>query len=92
MYPKNFELTTLSAQFIIASLRATINQKQWNYVSKLTRTDVLKMTIHLPLKPNTNPNNYTQSDIDWDYMEKFMENMQNKAKARLDKLSVNFTN
>mgnify|MGYP000866259077 CR=1 FL=1 len=35
---------------------------------------------------NSDRYQYTESDIF------LMENMQNKAKARLDKLSVNFTN
>ena len=65
---------------------------QFSYSDQLSAGALHDLAIKLPLKPNTDPNKYTQDDIDWEYIECFMENMQNKAASRLDKLSVNFTN
>ena len=87
MYPKNFELTDLTALFMIATLRATIDQRKWDYTNKLNRTTVIEMRVKLPLKPTANPSDYTQEDIDWDYMESFMLQFQNLAKNRLEQLS-----
>lgn len=86
MYPKNFELTDLTALFMIATLRATIDQRKWDYTNKLNRTTVIEMRVKLPLKPTANPSDYTQEDIDWDYMEGFMSRVQDEAKERLDNL------
>ena len=87
MYPKNFELTDLTALFMIATLRATIDQRKWDYTNKLNRTTVIEMHVRLPLKPTANSSDYTQEDIDWDYMESFMLQFQNLAKNRLEQLS-----
>lgn len=86
MYPKTFQLTTNVAKFMIASLRASINKYSWNYTNKLTRTFITSTTIKLPLKPSANPSNYTQDDIDWDYMENFMKTIEEKAQTRLKTL------
>jgi len=86
MYPKNFELTDLTALFMIATLRATIDQRKWDYTNKLNRTTVIEMRVKLPLKPTANPSDYTQEDIDWDYMESFMLRVQDAAKERLANL------
>ena len=43
-------------------------------------------TITLPLKPGTNLADYTQDDIDWNYMEQFMSRVQDAAKERLANL------
>lgn len=88
MYPKNFELTDLTALFIIATLRATIDQCKWDYTNKLNRTAVIKMRVKLPLKSGTDLENYSQSDIDWDFMEKFMGQFQELAKNRLEQLNL----
>ena len=86
MYPKKFELTDLTALFMIATLRATIDQRKWDYTNKLNRTTVIKMHVKLPLKQGTNPADYSQEDIDWDYMEGFMSRVQDAAKERLANL------
>lgn len=83
MYPKNFELTDLTALFMIATLRATIDQRKWDYTNKLNRATVIEMNVKLPLKQGTNPSDYSQDDIDWDYMESFMSRVQDAAKERL---------
>lgn len=86
MYPKTFQLTTNVAKFMIASLRASINKYSWNYTNKLTRTFITSTTVKLPLKPSANPSDYTQDDIDWDYMENFMKIIEEKAQTRLKTL------
>lgn len=86
MYPKKFELTDLTALFMIATLRATIDQRKWDYTNKLNRTTVIKMHVKLPLKQGTNLADYSQEDIDWDYMESFMSRVQDAAKERLANL------
>lgn len=86
MYPKTFKLTIHVAKFMIASLRASINKYSWNYTNKLTRTFISSTTIKLPLKPSADPTNYTQKDIDWDYMETFMKTIETKAHDRLKTL------
>lgn len=86
MYPKAFQLTTNVAKFMIASLRASINKYSWNYTNKLTRTFISSTTIKLPLKPSADSSNYTQDDIDWDYMENFMKIIEEKAQTRLKTL------
>lgn len=86
MYPKNFELTDLTALFMIATLRATIDQRKWDYTNKLNRTTVIEMHVKLPLKQGTNPADYSQNDIDWHYMESFMSRVQDAAKKRLANL------
>ena len=86
MYPKTFQLTTNVAKFIIASLRASINKYSWNYTNKLTRTFITSTTIKLPLKPSTDPSNYTQDDIDWNYMKTVMSRVTTHAKERLASL------
>ena len=86
MYPKTFKLTIHVAKFMIASLRASINKYSWNYTNKLTRTFISSTTIKLPLKPSADPTNYTQKDIDWNYMETFMKTIETKAHDRLKTL------
>ena len=86
MYPKTFKLTIHVAKFMIASLRASINKYSWNYTNKLTRTFISSTTIKLPLKPSADPTNYTQKDINWDYMETFMKTIEKKAHERLKTL------
>lgn len=86
MYPKTFELTIDVAKFMIASLRASINKYSWDYTNKLTRTFISSTTIKLPLKPSADPSNYTQEDIDWDYMDSFMQAIEEKAHERVASL------
>lgn len=86
MYSRTFKLTIHVAKFMIASLRASINKYSWNYTNKLTRTFISSTTIKLPLKPSADPTNYTQKDIDWNYMETFMKTIETKAHDRLKTL------
>ena len=39
------------------------------------------MRTQLPVKPNTDPSNYTQEDIDWDYMASYVRVMEKRVIA-----------
>ena len=59
---------------------------QASFTNKLRGPWYIEQTIPLPLKPDTNPADYSQEDIDWDYMESFMSRVQDAAKERLANL------
>lgn len=59
---------------------------QASFTNKLRGTWYVVQTIPLPLKHGTNPADYSQADIDWDYMESFMSRVQDAAKERLANL------
>lgn len=59
---------------------------QASFTNKLRGTWYVVQTIPLPLKHGTNPADYSQADIDWDYMEGFMSRVQEAAKERLANL------
>lgn len=61
-------------------------QNKASFINKLRGSWYIKQTIPLPLKPSANPSNYTQKDIDWDYMENFMKTIEKKAHNRLKSL------
>lgn len=68
---------------------ATVFQKFQNeasFTNKLRGSWYIQQTIKLPLKPSADPSNYTQEDIDWDYMEAVMSRVTEKAKERLASL------
>lgn len=59
---------------------------QASFTNKLRGTWYVVQTIPLPLKHGTNPADYSQADIDWDYMEGFMSRVQEAATERLANL------
>ena len=64
---------------------ATVFQKFQNeasFTNKLRGSWYIQQSIKLPLKPSADPSNYTQEDIDWDYMANFMQTIEEKAHAR----------
>ena len=61
-------------------------QNKASFTNKLRGSWYVKQTIPLPLKPSANPSDYTQDDIDWDYMEDFMKTIEEKAHERLKTL------
>ena len=81
MYPKNFKFNDLTALFMVTTLRAALGQRKWDYSNKLNRAIVIEMRIQLPLKPGTDDVNYTQDDIDWDYMEAYSRVMEKQVIA-----------
>ena len=61
-------------------------QNKASFTNKLRGSWYVKQTIPLPLKSSADPSNYTQDDIDWDYMENFMKAIETKAQTRLKTL------
>lgn len=61
-------------------------QNEASFTNKLRGSWYVKQSIKLPLKPSANPSDYTQDDIDWDYMEDFMKTIEEKAHERLKTL------
>ena len=59
---------------------------QASFTNKLRGTWYVVQTIPLPLKHGTNHADYSQDDIDWDYMEGFMSRVQEAATKRLANL------
>ena len=74
MYPKKFTFNNLTALFMVATLRATLGKRKWDYSNKLNRAIVIEMKIQLPVK--TDKVNYTEDDIDWDYMESYIHDLE----------------
>lgn len=71
-------------QFMASSLAHLANE--YGYTNQFRQNTLNNTTIKLPLKPSANPSNYTQDDIDWDYMENFMKAIETKAQTRLKSL------
>lgn len=82
---RNPNLMKNSGLFIASVMTAFLVPK-YSYINKPGLQKYKDDIIPLPLKPNTNPNNYTQDDIDWYYMESFMSRVEDAAKERLDNL------
>lgn len=61
-------------------------QNEASFTNKLRGSWYVKQSIKLPLKPFADPSNYTQDDIDWDYMDRFMQTIEEKAHARVASL------
>lgn len=61
-------------------------QNEASFTNKLRGSWYVKQSIKLPLKPSADPSNYTQEDIDWDYMGRFMQAIEEKAHERVASL------
>lgn len=82
--PKGTELNEERALFLVACIKKTI--ATFSYAEQLSASKLYDLTIKLPLKPSADPFNYTQDDIDWDYMERFMQAIKEKAHERVASL------
>lgn len=71
-------------QFMAGSLAHLANE--YGYTNQFRQNTLNNTTIKLPLKPSADLSNYTQEDIDWDYMENFMKTIEEKAQTRLKSL------
>lgn len=78
------QLNELTALFIASLLNA--NSANYSYTNARILAKIKAESIKLPLKPSADPSNYTQEDIDWDYMESFMKTIEEKAHDRLKSL------
>ena len=81
---KSSKYSFKSLLFIASAL--TYLQIQYDYTNQFRQQSVPKTTVKLPLKQGTNPADYSQEDIDWDYMESFMSRVQEAATKRLANL------
>lgn len=79
------KLNPLRGKFIVAIMTAKLGPK-YNYINKPGVQKYKQDVIPLPLKPSADPSNYTQKDIDWDYMETVMSRVTARAKERLANL------
>ena len=77
-------LNELTALFIASILNT--NSANYSYTNARVLAKIKAESIKLPLKPSTDPSNYTQKDIDWAYMEKVMQTIEEKAQNRLKTL------
>lgn len=86
LYLKNEQARTKYIQLYLASiLKKAFAKYHWG--DALSKAKIKAETIKLPLKPVANLENYTQDDIDWDYMDSFMQAVEEKAHERLVNLT-----
>ena len=81
----HLNLTVSQLLFLATTTQASI-QNKFNYENKAIWNKVQAEAIPLPLKPSAGPSNYSQEDIDWDYMETVMSRVTARAKDRLANL------
>lgn len=77
MYPKEHNLTKSEAMFITTVLRSSVGK--YNFISKMTREDILNLIIELPALSDGNP--------DWDYMNTYMSEMLGTTSEHLNMLA-----
>lgn len=78
------QLNKLTALFVTSLLNA--NSANYSYTNARVLAKIKAESIKLPLKPSADPSNYTQDDIDWNYMETVMSRVTARAKDRLANL------
>ena len=85
LYLKNEQAHTKYIQLYLASiLKKAFTKYHWG--DALSKAKIKAETIKLPLKPSAVPKNYTQDDIDWAYMNRFMQAIEGKAHKRVASL------
>lgn len=84
--PDVHENVTVSQLLFLATTTQASIQNKFSYENKAIWNKVQAETISLPLKPSADPSNYTQDDIDWDYMDRFMQTIEEKAHERVASL------
>lgn len=78
-------LNELRGLFIASVINSFVIPK-YSYVYKPGIQKYKQDVIPLPLKPSADPSNYTQEDIDWDYMDRFMKAIEEKTHERVASL------
>lgn len=81
---KNHKATKYQYLFLATVFKKFQNEA--SFTNKLRGFWYVQQSIPLPLKPSVDPSNYTQADIDWNYMETVMSRVTEKAKDRLANL------
>lgn len=77
MYPKDHRLTKNEGLFIATILRASVGK--YDFISKMTREDILSLTIKLPASRDKTP--------DWDYMDSYMQKITKESETKLQSLA-----
>lgn len=80
----NFKNNRNIGLFIVTVLNAQC--QTYSFAEMLTSKKIKAESIPLPLKPSADPENYSQDDIDWDYMDRFMQTIEEKAQERVASL------
>lgn len=65
--------------FITTLLNKSANNYGFTYLRTLKK--IKAEIIQLPVKPGTDEVNYTEDDIDWDYMESYIRVMEKQVIA-----------
>lgn len=73
-------------QFVAVVLNKVCSTQFSAFKNEINKHFKRDLSIPLPLKPSADPENYTQDDIDWDYMETVMSRVTARAKDRLANL------
>lgn len=73
-------------QFVAVVLNKVCSTQFSAFKNEINKHFKRDLSIPLPLKPSANPSDYTQDDIDWDHMERFMKTIETKAHDRLKSL------
>lgn len=81
--PSVHQNLTVSQLLFLATTTQTSIQHKFSYENKAIWNKVQAESIKLPLKPSADPSNYTQEDIDWDVMDRFMQAIEEKAHERM---------
>ena len=74
---KNRPLTSEAGLFVCTMLKWL--QSKYNYSNMCTYNKIKNEIIQLPVKPGTDEINYTEDDIDWDYMESYIRAMEKQV-------------
>ena len=73
------QLNSKNALFITTLLNKSANNYGFTYLRTLKK--IKAEIIQLPVKPGTDEVNYTEDDIDWDYMESYIRVMEKQVIA-----------
>lgn len=81
LYLKNEQARTKRIQLYLVSIlkKAFATKYQWS--NALSKTKIKNESIQLPVKPGTDELNYTEDDIDWDYMTSYARVMEKQVIA-----------
>jgi len=74
------DVTVEHLLFLATTIQKSI-QLKFNYSNKAVWAKVQNETIQLPVKPGTDELNYTEDDIDWDYMTSYARVMEKQVIA-----------
>ena len=85
MTVKDKEMTESLSLFLISTLKRAFSN--FSYVTSYTVDNIKSVVIQLPIQPTIDPEHKYHPNgyiPDWDYMEAFMEQINQQAQARLD--------